>query len=150
DAGGSRRLAAPGPLPLVARRRLGDRALRGKGDPAPWRPRRGLPAARRRRLDERADRLGVLRRLRRTTDARSTRHRARARFNSLGARPVGPTHWRLELLLDECEGTDWLFRREPSVRRPLATITWRDAAGISVLQPEIQLLYKAKNARPCD
>lgn len=63
---------------------------------------------------------------------------------------MGHTHWRLELLLDECEGTDWLFRREPSVRRPLATITWRDAAGISVLQPEIQLLYKAKNARPCD
>lgn len=72
------------------------------------------------------------------------------RFNSLWARPVGHTHWRLELLLDECDGTEWLFRREPSVRRPLVTITWRDAAGISVLQPEIQLLYKAKSARPCD
>ena len=63
-------------------------------------------------------------------------------------RAGGP--WRFELLLDWSEGSDWVCRRDPSVRMPLDEIARRSADGVLYLRPEIQLLYKAKNLRPKD
>ncbi|GHO61437.1 hypothetical protein KSC_003290 [Ktedonobacter sp. SOSP1-52] len=44
----------------------------------------------------------------------------------------------------------WLFRRDPRIRRPLAIVGHRTNDGIPYLAPEIQLLYKAKALRPKD
>ncbi|MEP6871632.1 MAG: amino acid transporter [Anaerolineaceae bacterium] len=57
--------------------------------------------------------------------------------------------WRFQLMLNESEGDDWLYRRDPRIRRALGTLVWpRD--GISYLAPEVQLLFKAKAPRAKD
>ena len=50
-------------------------------------------------------------------------------------------------VLDE---SDWIFRREPSIRRPLAAAVRVTPDGTPYLAPEIQLLYKARDLRPED
>ena len=52
----------------------------------------------------------------------------------------------IEIVLNECSDAEFLFRREPSVRLPLAAAMIRSRAGIPILAPEIVLLYKAKYA----
>jgi Aminoglycoside-2''-adenylyltransferase len=86
---------------------------------------------------------GVLSRLARGTEPR-------AAVNSLWGRRVGEAHWELELLLDESNGKDWIFRREPSIRRPFAAALRATPDGTRYLAPEIQLLYKARDLRPED
>ena len=56
----------------------------------------------------------------------------------------------LELLLNERDGGDWVYRRDPAVRRPLARAIVRSASGVPVLAPEIVLLYKSKAPRSAD
>lgn len=56
----------------------------------------------------------------------------------------------LEFLLDDVQGDEWRFRRNPAVRRPLAEIVMLTAEGIPFLSPEIVLLYKAKHCRAED
>lgn len=63
-------------------------------------------------------------------------------------RSDGP--WRVQLMLDEADGTDWVSRRDPAVRRPIADLGRTDAAGVPYLRPEIQLYYKARARRPKD
>jgi hypothetical protein len=63
-------------------------------------------------------------------------------------RADGP--WRVQLMLDESDGADWVSRRDPAIRRPIAEIGNRTADGIPYLKPEIQLFYKAKGLRPKD
>ena len=53
-------------------------------------------------------------------------------------------------MLDEAEGDSWVYRREPSIRRPLAAIVRTNAAGLPFLAPEVQLLYKSKTPRERD
>jgi len=74
----------------------------------------------------------------------------RADVHSLWCRPMGSANWAVEILLDESDGEFWLFRRNPSIRRPLSTMTRCDASGLRYLAPEIQLLYKAKTVRSND
>jgi hypothetical protein len=57
--------------------------------------------------------------------------------------------WRFQYMLDDADGDDWLFRRDPRIRRPLADLTF-ERDGIRYLAPEIQLLYKARGQRPKD
>ncbi|WP_157249234.1 nucleotidyltransferase domain-containing protein [Nonomuraea typhae] len=57
--------------------------------------------------------------------------------------PGGP--WRFQLMLDEAEGEEWVYRRDPRIRRPLSTV----APGHRIA-PEIQLLYKSRDPRPKD
>lgn len=52
---------------------------------------------------------------------------------------------RLEVLLDESSGNEWLYRRNPQIRYPLDTFGLRSPGGIPYLAPEIVLLYKAKS-----
>jgi hypothetical protein len=62
--------------------------------------------------------------------------------------PTAP--WSLQLMVAESDGDDWLFRRDPRIRRRLDSIgRWSDDA-IPYLAPEIQLLYKAKAPRAKD
>lgn len=57
--------------------------------------------------------------------------------------------WRVQLMLDESEGTDWVSRRDPAVRRPIAQLG-RTAGPVPYLAPEVQLYYKARARRPKD
>ncbi|AUB36659.1 Catechol 2,3-dioxygenase or other lactoylglutathione lyase family enzyme [Nostoc flagelliforme CCNUN1] len=56
----------------------------------------------------------------------------------------------LEILLDECSQSEWRFRRNLDIARPLSMIRLRSDIGVPFLAPEIVLLYKAKNPRSKD
>jgi hypothetical protein len=73
-----------------------------------------------------------------------------ANVHCLWARPVGSDQWLLELLLDESEHGDWVFRRDSRIRYPLDLIVQYDSNQIPYVAPEIQLLYKASRTRPED
>ena len=70
--------------------------------------------------------------------------------HTLWCRPAAEDEWWLEIMLDEREGSDWVFRRNPRVRRPARDLVERDPRGLAYLRPEVQLLYKAKAPRPRD
>ena len=53
-------------------------------------------------------------------------------------------------MIDESSDGDWVSRRNPGIRRPIAGIGKTSTNGIPYLAPEIQLFYKAKNLRPKD
>jgi hypothetical protein len=74
----------------------------------------------------------------------------RVGVNSLWGRRAGESHWELELMLDDSDGTDWVFRREPAIRRPLTAALRATPDGTRYLAPEIQLLYKSRDLRPED
>lgn len=57
---------------------------------------------------------------------------------------------RLEFLLNEAAGDNWLFRRNEAVSAPIERITRQSAGGIPYLSPEVVLLYKAKSMRAND
>ena len=58
---------------------------------------------------------------------------------------------RVEILLNEHDPAagDWVYRRDPRVRRPLGQV-FRRAHRVPYLAPEIVLLYKSKLARSSD
>jgi hypothetical protein len=53
-------------------------------------------------------------------------------------------------MIEESDDGDWVSRRDPGIRRPLASIGRTTSDGIRYLAPEIQLYYKAKDPRPKD
>jgi hypothetical protein len=56
-----------------------------------------------------------------------------------------------EFLLEEGDAEQWIFRRNPTVRLPLARLEKRvDPSNAPVMAPEVVLLYKAKHTRPPD
>jgi hypothetical protein len=74
----------------------------------------------------------------------------RAEINSLWCKRANAAHWELELMLDECDGEFWVFRRDARIRRLLSSAIRCNAEGITYLAPEIQLLYKARATRAKD
>jgi hypothetical protein len=63
----------------------------------------------------------------------------------------GRTHdWRLDVMLERGDRSEWVCHRDDGIRRPLAAATGVTADGIRYLRPEIVLLLKAKAARPKD
>jgi hypothetical protein len=52
----------------------------------------------------------------------------------------------LELLLNECSDTEFIFRRQPAIRLPIAHAFLESPSGIPILAPEIVLLYKSKRS----
>lgn len=57
---------------------------------------------------------------------------------------------RLEVLLNECEKGQWVFRREPAISFPTSSLFLMSKEGIPFLHPVIVLLYKSKNTRDKD
>lgn len=78
-----------------------------------------------------------------TTDARED-------VNSLWGRRTHTGEWVLELVLDDSEGDQWVFRRDRRIRRALDTVIRHDPERTPYLAPEIQLLYKASHIRAED
>ena len=61
--------------------------------------------------------------------------------------PLEP--WEYDVLIVPGTPEEWVYKRDPSIRKPMADALWhRD--GISYLRPEIQLLYKAPGLRAKD
>ena len=56
----------------------------------------------------------------------------------------------LEILLNESSDDKWRFRRNPIITRPISMLGTNSENGIPILNPEIILLYKAKNPNPRD
>jgi hypothetical protein len=74
----------------------------------------------------------------------------RTNVHCLWGRPFGTEEWVLELLLDESERGDWVFRRDSRIRYPLDLLVQYDSNQIPYVAPEIQLLYKASRTRAED
>lgn len=67
----------------------------------------------------------------------------------LWTRPDAAHPWEYDILLSPGSTEEWIYKRDATVRLPMDAALWtRD--GIRYLQPEIQLLYKAKGQRPKD
>jgi hypothetical protein len=64
--------------------------------------------------------------------------------------PAGDPAPALEFLLNERDGADWVYRRDPAVRLPATRAIRAAPGGVPVLAPEIVLLYKSKAPRPRD
>jgi hypothetical protein len=58
--------------------------------------------------------------------------------------------WRLDAMQEPWDGDEWVFRRDPRIRRPLADAIEIDFRGIPYLAPEIVLLFKARARRAKD
>jgi hypothetical protein len=71
-------------------------------------------------------------------------------IHDIWCRPAPAKPWRIQVMLDESDGADWVSRRDPRIRRPLAEIGHASPDGTPYLAPEIQLFYKARNIRPKD
>jgi hypothetical protein len=65
-------------------------------------------------------------------------------------RPGADRPWRVQVMLDESAGGEWVSRRDPGVRRPIRSLGSVGRDGVRRLSPEIQLYYKAKRPRPKD
>jgi hypothetical protein len=76
--------------------------------------------------------------------------RLRAGIHDIWCRPDPRQPWRIQVMIDESGDGDWISRRDPGIRRPLASIGRTSSNGIPYLAPEIQLFYKAANPRPKD
>jgi hypothetical protein len=63
---------------------------------------------------------------------------------------VSETGSKIEILLNESNENEWIFRREPSIRRHINLVMMVSPMGIPYLIPEIVLLYKAKNPKQKD
>jgi hypothetical protein len=61
-----------------------------------------------------------------------------------------PDGERLEVLLNDDDGAEWMYRRDPGVRCPRADVIVPSAAGVPVLCPAVVLLYKSKAPRATD
>lgn len=61
----------------------------------------------------------------------------------------GTSPWEYDIVLGPGTASEWRYRRDQRVRMPMAEALW-ERDGIRYLQPEIQLLYKAKGLREKD
>ncbi len=77
-------------------------------------------------------------------------HELRARPGRGLVVPDWPPGRDLEVLLNECAGREWRFRRDPRVAWPLPMGAARTRGGLPALLPEIVLLYKSNGERPKD
>ncbi|GAB3085256.1 hypothetical protein [Isoptericola nanjingensis] len=57
--------------------------------------------------------------------------------------------WEFDVLLSPGTAQTWVYERDPAITMPMADALWV-ADGVTYLQPEIQLLYKARGLRPKD
>ncbi|HEX8564592.1 MAG TPA: hypothetical protein VF648_02905 [Pyrinomonadaceae bacterium] len=57
---------------------------------------------------------------------------------------------RFEVLLNETNGKEWIFRRNEIITKPLSELHSESNHGIKFLRPEVVLLYKSKNPREKD
>src|SRR5215470_12830337 len=52
--------------------------------------------------------------------------------------------YRLDVFREPGDENEWVFRRDPSIRRPCAEVVRHTADGLPYLAPEVVLLFKAR------
>jgi hypothetical protein len=70
--------------------------------------------------------------------------------HGLWCRRAGGELWDLEILLEERDGEEWVYRRDNRIRRAVNDLCCVHPEGIAYLRPEVQLLYKSRTTRPKD
>lgn len=58
--------------------------------------------------------------------------------------------WRVDMMLEDGTPDSWVYKRDPSIRRPRGDVVRATADGIPYLAPEVILLFKAKYRRDKD
>ena len=59
--------------------------------------------------------------------------------------------WAFQLMIADTSGDDWVYRRDPRIRRPIAELSGPTSTRtLRVLSPDVQLLYKSRGLRPKD
>ena len=59
------------------------------------------------------------------------------------ARPHATGPWQVEFVLEERDGNEWRYRRNPDVSLPVGDLGLVDERGIPFERPDVVLLYKA-------
>lgn len=70
--------------------------------------------------------------------------------HDIWCRPSPDASWRIQVMLDESDGPDWVSRRNPALRRPVESLRHTGPDAIPYLAPEVQLFSKAASPRPKD
>ncbi|WP_406454688.1 amino acid transporter [Streptomyces sp. NBC_00876] len=70
--------------------------------------------------------------------------------HDIWCRPGPAEPWRVQFMLDDVDGDDWVFRRDPRIRLPLDRLGGEVGDGVPRVAPEVQLLYKSRSRRPKD
>jgi aminoglycoside-2''-adenylyltransferase len=70
--------------------------------------------------------------------------------HDIWCRPGEGDPWRIQVMLDESVGEDWVSRRDSRIRRRISSLGLVNEEQVPYLAPEIQLFYKAKEPRPKD
>lgn len=76
--------------------------------------------------------------------------------HDIWCRPAADDAWVLQLMVVDPVAGEWVYRHDPRVRRPLATLgatittTTTSPHPLPVLAPEIQLLHKSRHHRVKD
>jgi hypothetical protein len=70
--------------------------------------------------------------------------------NNVWARRTPSSPWALDLTISGGDDREWVYRRDPAVRRPWHEAVLRSSGGVPYLAPEIELLFKCKNTRAKD
>ena len=65
-------------------------------------------------------------------------------------RPSAERPWAVEVMLADGDGDEWRFRRDPLITMDRNRLTRTSPEGVRYCTPEVQLLYKAKQARAKD
>lgn len=65
-------------------------------------------------------------------------------YSDIWCREVHDGPWRLQIMLLDTDGGEWVFKRNTAVRGKLSEFGLSSRDGVRYLRPEIQLLYKAK------
>ncbi|MGC5401791.1 nucleotidyltransferase domain-containing protein [Streptomyces sp. DT20] len=73
-----------------------------------------------------------------------------ADVHDIWCRPGPDEPWRVQFMLDDVAGDDWVFRRDPRIRLPLDRLGAVSGDGVPYVVPEVQLLYKSRSRRPKD
>ncbi len=68
----------------------------------------------------------------------------------LWLRPSPGDSWQVEILLADGDRSEWSFRRDPSIVMAGDRLVRQTFDGIPYCTPEVQLLYKSKQARQKD
>lgn len=68
---------------------------------------------------------------------------------SLWVRRHGETLWDFEIVAERQHASEWVYRRDPTVTRPMTSV-FGLAGEIPIIAPEVQLLYKCRDPRPKD
>lgn len=69
--------------------------------------------------------------------------------HDIWAREGSNQPWRFQLMIDEHDEDEWIYRRDSRIQRSFDSLTW-NLWGIEYLAPEVQLLFSSKGLRAKD